>query len=236
MVIEPATEPVTDSEATPPTAVEAPSPVTVPVPPVFANVIEVALSEVTRLPTPSRTSAVRVRAEPEARFAVELVTTMSVGPFVTTAKVVEPADSPLAVAPIVIDPTDPPVTDSDATPALAVAAPSPVTVPAPEVLAKVTEVELSALTRLPAASRTSAVSVRDVAAVRLPVELVIVRWSAAPGSTVKVVVSEVSPLADAVSVIEPATAPVMLFEATPLTAVAEPAPVTVPAPADLAKV
>ncbi len=59
------------------------------------------------------------------------------------------------------------------------------TVPAPAVLANVTEVELSLVTTLFAASRTSAVRVRALPEARLAVELVRVRWSAAPGSTVK---------------------------------------------------
>ncbi len=52
----------------------APRPVTVPAPAVLANVTEVELSPVTTLFAASRTSAVSVRAEPEVRLAVELVT------------------------------------------------------------------------------------------------------------------------------------------------------------------
>ena len=46
----------------------------------------------------------------------------------------------------------------------------------------------------------------------------------------KVVVPNVSELADAVIVIEPARPPLTLLEATPPAAVTEPSPVTVPAP------
>ena len=143
IVIEPAVWPAIESEATPFEAVAAPSPVTVPAPPVFANVTEVELSVVTTLPAASRTSAVSDRAAPDARFAVELVTTTATGPPRTTVKVLESEARPPAEAVMVIDPATWPVTLFDATPELAVVAPSPVTVPLPAVLAKVTEVELS---------------------------------------------------------------------------------------------
>ncbi len=235
IVIEPAVWPVTESEATPLAAVAAPRPLTVPPPPVFANATEVELSVVTTLPAASRSSAVSVRAEPDARLVVELVTTTSAGAPRTTVNVLESEARPAAEAVIVIDPAAWPVTLFEATPDEAVAAPSPVTMPLPAVLAKLTEVALSPVRTLPDASRTSAVRLRAVAAVRFAVELVIVRWSAAPGTTVKVVVSEVRPAAEAVIVIEPAVWPVTLFEATPDEAVAAPSPVTVPLPAVLAK-
>ena len=60
---------------------------------------------------------------------------------------------------IVTAPASWPVTMSEAAPAEAAALPRPVTVPEPAVLLKVTTVELSAASRLPAASRTSTVSV-----------------------------------------------------------------------------
>ena len=69
-----------------------------------------------------------------------------------------PEVSPAAVASIVIEPARAPVTVFVATPVAAVAAPGPVTVPAPDCLAKVTTVELSPVTVLPAASRSLAVS------------------------------------------------------------------------------
>src|SRR2546421_97813 len=58
---------------TPPDAVAVPSPVTLPVPPVFAKLPEVVLSPVSRLPAASRTSTVSVRVAPEERSAAELV-------------------------------------------------------------------------------------------------------------------------------------------------------------------
>ncbi len=73
IVIEPAVWPVTALEAIPLAAVAAPSPVTVPVPAVFAKVTEVVLSPVRTLLAASRTSAVKVRAPPELRLVVELV-------------------------------------------------------------------------------------------------------------------------------------------------------------------
>src|SRR5207248_2470421 len=149
----------------------------------------------------------------------------------TIVKVVVPEVSPLADAVIVIEPAVPPVTPSDAMPAAAVALPSPVTDPEPDVFANVTEVELSDVTTLSAASCTSAVRVRDEPDARLAVDEVTTSFVALPGVTVKVVVPDVRPVALAVTVIEPATAPVTLFEATPLDAVAVPSPVTVPEPA-----
>jgi len=65
------------------------------------------------------------------------------------------------------------------------------------------------------------------------VALVIVRWSAAPATTVKVVVSSVRLPLWAVRVIEPVRTPVTVSVATPLTAVGLPRPETVPAPAGL---
>ena len=91
-----------------------------------------------------------------------------------------------------------------ATPPLAVAVPRPLTVPAPAVLAKVTTVALSAVWRLPAASRSSAVRVLTEPEATLDVSLVNVTWSAGPTSTVKVELSLVRPAFDAVMVTEPA--------------------------------
>jgi hypothetical protein len=63
------------------------------------------------------------------------------------------------VAVTVTEPAVAPVTTFCATPPLAVAVPSAVTVPAPLVFAKVTTVALSELIRLSLASRISTVSV-----------------------------------------------------------------------------
>ncbi len=237
IVIAPATAPVTLSCATPFEVAAAPRPVTVPAPALLAKLIERPLSPGTRLPAASRTSAVRVRVAPEARSAVELVITTWVGEVAgTTSKVVVSPASPAAAAPIVIVPATCPVTETCATPLEAVAAASPLTVPAPDVLENVTEVELSLATRLPLASRTSAVSERVLPDARFAAELVIVRWSAAPGTIVNAVESEASPAAVAWMVIGPASCAVTLFDVTPELAVAEPRPVTVPAPPVLANV
>ena len=124
-----------------------------------------------------------------------------------------------------------------ATPLAAVAVPVPVTVPAPDCLAKVTTVVLSAVTVLPAASWIVAVRTRVAPEVRLVVAPVSAIWAAAPWTTVKAPrVPVVSPAAVASIVTEPTRAPVIVFVATPLAAVAVPVPVTVPAPDCLANV
>ena len=74
------------------------------------------------------------------------------------------------------------------------------TVPAPAVFANVTTVELSPVSRLPFASRTSTVSVLVEPEATLPVPLVKVRWSAGPTVTEKLDVSPVSPAFEAVIV------------------------------------
>src|SRR5712692_2028348 len=175
IVIGPASAPVRVLEATPPEAVAVPRPVTVPAPLVFANVTTVELSLVTRLPRASRISAVTVRVVPDLRVAVELVKLRWSAEPATTVNVFEPDVNEAAVAVIVIEPASPPVTVCDATPPDAVAVVSPVTVPAPLVFANVTLVELSPISWLPAASRTSTVSPLLVAAARPAVELVNVR-------------------------------------------------------------
>ncbi len=205
IVIEPVVWPAIESEATPFEAVAAPSPVTVPAPPVFANVTEVELSVVTTLPAASRTSAISDRAAPDARFAVELVTTTATGPPRTTVKRARVGGEAARRG-----------GDGDRSCDLA-----------GDALRRDARARRRGTQSgdgaaagglgegdrgravvgddvLPAASRTSAVRVRAVPAVRFAVELVIVRWSAAPGSMVKVVASAVSPAADAVIVIEPA--------------------------------
>jgi hypothetical protein len=67
--------------------------------------------------------------------------------------VVASLGSEVAVAVIVIEPAAAPVMVLVATPPEAVAVPSPLTVPAPLVFPKVTDVVLSLVTRLPAPSR-----------------------------------------------------------------------------------
>ena len=77
---------------------------------------------------------------------------------------------PAAVASIVTEPASWPVIVLVATPATAVSLPVPVTVPAPEALAKATTVVLSVVTVLPAASWIVAVSTRVAPEVRSAVE------------------------------------------------------------------
>ena len=144
--------------------------------------------------------------------------------------------SPAAVASIVTEPTSAPVIVLVATPLAAVALPVPVTVPAPDCLAKATTVVLSEVTVLPAASWIVAVSTRVAPEVRLVVAPVSAIWVAAPWTTVKAPsVPVVRPAAVASIVTEPTRAPVIVFVATPEAAVALPVPVTVPAPDCLAK-
>ena len=114
--------------------------------------------------------------------------------------------------------------------------PVPVTVPAPDALAKAITVELSEVTVLPAASTIVAVRTRVAPEVRLAVEPVRTMSAAAPWTTVKAPrVPVVRPVAVASIVTEPASAPVTVLVATPPAAVALPVPVTVPAPEAWAK-
>ena len=104
-----------------------------------------------------------------------------------------------------------------ATPATAVSLPVPVTVPAPEALAKATTVVLSEVTVLPAASWIVAVRTRVAPEVRLVVAPVSAIWAAAPWTTVKAPrVPVVRPAEVASIVTEPASAPVIVLVATPL--------------------
>ena len=99
-----------------------------------------------------------------------------------------------------------------ATPATAVSLPVPVTVPAPEALAKATTVVLSEVTVLPAASWIVAVSTRVAPEVRLVVAPVSEIWAAAPWTTVKAPsVPVVRPAEVASIVTEPTSAPVIVL-------------------------
>ena len=96
------------------------------------------------------------------------------------------------------------MTEREATPAEEVTVPGRfVTVPVPEVLAKVTE-RFGLGTLFPAASRISAVRVRALPEARFEVALVKTSFTAGPGTTVNVVEPEVRPPAEAVTVIDPA--------------------------------
>ena len=129
-----------------------------------------ALSAVTVLPAASWILAVRTRVAPEVRLVVALVSVRwSAAPGTTVKAPRVPAVSPAAVASIVTEPASAPVIVLVATPLAAVAAPGPVTVPAPDCLAKVTTVELSAVTVLPAASWIVAVRTRVAPEARLVV-------------------------------------------------------------------
>ena len=104
-------------------------------------------------------------------MAVEPVSAIWVAAPWTTVKAPRvPVVSPAAVASIVTEPTRAPVIVLVATPAVAVAVPVPVTVPAPDCLAKVMTVLLSAVTVLPAASWIVAVRTRVAPEARLAVE------------------------------------------------------------------
>jgi hypothetical protein len=210
--------------------------VTAPLPLVFANVTTVVLSELTRLSFASRTSTVSVFVAPAATLAVvEVKASFAAVPGVTV-KVEASEVRPVAVAVMVTEPAVAPVTTFCAIPPLAVAVPSPVTVPLPLVFANVTTVELSELTRLSFASRIAIVSVLVAPEATLAVVEVKASFVAAPGVTVNVDVSEASPVALAVTVTDPAVAPVTTFCAIPPLAVALPSPVTVPAPLVFANV
>ena len=95
-----------------------------------------------------------------------------------------------------------------ATPLEAVAEPSPVTEPEPEVWLKLTLVELSPVTTLPLASWTSAVMSRVEPLLRSAVELVMTSFAGAPATTANVVVSSARLPLCAVMVTEPASSPV----------------------------
>jgi hypothetical protein len=128
---------------------------------------------------------------PELKFVTALVIVRWSAAPATRVKVVVSSVRPVAWACSVIEPARMPVTVSAAVPLTAVADPSPLTVPVPLVLLKETEVELSVVIRLLLVSRISAVTLRVAPAARFAAALVIVRWSAAPGTMVKVVVSSV---------------------------------------------
>ena len=147
-----------------------------------------------------------------------------------------PVVSPAAVASITTGPARTPVIVFVATPLAAVAFPVPVTVPAPDALAKATTVELSEVTVFPAASWIVAVSTRVAPDARSAVDPVSVIWAAAPWTTLKAPsVPVVSPAAVASIATEPARAPVIVLAATPPAMVELPVPPTVPVPEACAK-
>src|SRR5207248_3057208 len=140
--------------------------------------------------------------------ALELVKVRWSAPPTVTENVDVSLVRPDLEAVIVSEPAACTVTVSEATPLLAGAEPRPVAVPAPAVLAKPTTVVLSALSRLPLASRISTMRVFVDGEAGLAVLLVNVRWSAGPTVTENVEVSLVRPVLEAVIVSEPAVWPV----------------------------
>ena len=117
-----------------------------------------------------------------------------------------PVVSPAAVASIVTEPARTPVIVLVATPPVAVALPAPLTVPAPDAVAKATTVELSEVTVFPAASWIVAVRVRVAPEARSAVEPVSAIWAAAPWTTVNAPsVPVVSPIEVASIVTGPAS-------------------------------
>ncbi len=141
-----------------------------PVPLVLAKVTEVALSPVRTLLLASRTSAVSVRAAPEVRLPVALVTVRWSAAPATTLKVSASEARSGAEAVTVTEPASRPEGLIVATPLAAVAAPSPASEPLPAVWAKVTLVVLSVVMVLPAASWIVPVSARVAPEARLATE------------------------------------------------------------------
>ena len=170
IVTEPTRAPVIVLVATPAAAVALPVPVTVPAPEAFAKATTVVLSEVTVLPAASWIVAVRTRVAPEVRLVVEPVR-RSGGGAVDDGEGAEGAGGEPGRGGFHRDRADEGAGDrlgGDAA-ATAVALPVPVTVPAPDCLAKATTVELSEVTVLPAASWIVAVRTRVAPEVRLVV-------------------------------------------------------------------
>ena len=152
---------------------------TVPAPPVFANVTTVALSVVTVLPFTSSRVAVSVWVSPAVVEPLSVSVICVAAPWTTVKPIVPSVSAPL-LASRTIAPTRAPVMVLVAMPATAVSLPVPVTVPAPEALANVTTLVLSEVTVLPAASWIVAVRTRVAPEVRLVVAPVRAIWVAAP--------------------------------------------------------
>ena len=110
------------------------------------------------------------RAGGEVRRWRRVSAICAAAPWTTVKEPSVPVVRPAAVASMTTGPTSAPVIVFVATPLDAVAVPVPVTVPAPDCLAKVTTVVLSAVTVLPAASWIVAVRTRVAPEVRLAVE------------------------------------------------------------------
>src|SRR5207253_301062 len=137
-VIVPAMLPVTVSEATPATALGEPRPVTVPVPEVWAKVTGPP-NPVTALLWACWTVGLKGRVSPAVRSVVRPASSTRVA-YTTLfrSEIVLEVIGPEIEARRVIVPAMLPVTVSEATPATALGEPRPLTVPVPEVWAKVT--------------------------------------------------------------------------------------------------
>ena len=237
IVTVPASAPVIVLVATPAEAVALPVPLTVPAPADCANAITVVLSEVTVLPAASWIVAVRFLLAPDVRSAVEPVSDEVGGRAVDNREGAEGHGGEAGGGGFHRDRAGEHTGDRlrrDTGGGGGI--PVPDTVPAPDAFAKATTVELSDVTVLPAASWRVAVSTRVAPEVRFAVEPLSAIWVAAPGTTSNELrVPVVSPAAVASIVTVPARTPVIVFVATPLEAVALPAPLTVPAPEAFAK-
>jgi len=181
---------VTVSVAMPALAATAVSPVTVPVPEDFANVIESVLSvpDVTVFPAASSIVAVSTRVVPDARLPVDpLSTIFDAVPNVTVnVRLFEVTALPpyVPVPSTVTEPARAPVTISLAMPPETVTVAKPVTVPGPAVAPKVTVSELSPVAMLPEVSSKVAVSVRVVPEARAEVDPLSTIWLGLPEASV----------------------------------------------------
>ena len=155
-----------------------------PAPEVLANVTTVVLSLVTVLPALSLMVAVSAWASPAVVEPLSVRVICAAAPWTIVKPSVPSVRAPL-LASTTIAPTSAPVTVLVATPATAVSVPSPVTVPAPESLAKATTLVLSEVTVLPAASWIVAVRARVAPELRSAVAPVNAICVAAPWVTVK---------------------------------------------------
>ena len=208
IVTEPASWPVIVFVATPAAAVALPVPVTVPAPRCLANATTVVLSEVTVLPAASWIVAVSRRVVPEVRSVVEPVSAIcAAAPWTTVKAPRVPVVRPAAVASIVTEPARTPVIVFVATPAEAVALPVPLTVPAPDALAKAIDGRVVGGDRVAGGVLDRRGQHAGRAGGEVAVEPVSAIWAAAPWTTVKAPsVPVVRPAAVASIVTEPASA------------------------------
>jgi hypothetical protein len=188
-LIGPASWPTMVTEATPPVDVFAPRPETLPEPDVFVKVTGEAAA--VRFPEPSRSSTVRILADPDERAPFGLVKRIAAAVPATTANDDDAEASPGEDAVIVIEPAPVPVTVIDAVPAEVFAAVRPDTDPVPPDWTNEIVRPESLATRwfVASSTRTSRVSVppatRSVEAEEKR------RWSAGSAWKVTVAVAEI---------------------------------------------